>query len=218
MNAKFPRIAHLPWSPGATDDDKRLETVDQFLGRSVIITEKLDGANVCLTADELYARSHSGPAKGAMFNRLKALHAQRAPMIPLHLSVFCEWCLYVHSVEYDFKGREHPGLPLFVIGVRDDQTGAWFGWSEMEKFAERIDLDTVPFATVIQTESAFELQKAIELVAATPSSFGRRREGVVLRVPEPVADENFGKFTAKYVNEGFKAGEQLGEYQEQLWE
>ena len=126
--------------------------------------------------------------------------------------------MYVHSVEYDFKERDRIGLPLFVIGVRDDQTGAWFGWSAMEKFAERIQLDAVPFVTVIKPESESDLRKAVEDVALHPSSFGRKCEGAVIRVPEPVADEHFGKFTAKYVNEGFKAGVHLGEHKEQPWE
>lgn len=209
MSAKFPRIAHLPWSPGATSDDKRMEGIDQFLGRDVLLLEKMDGANVCLTTQNVYARSHSAPAKGRMFDRLKGVHAQVAPLIPAHLSVFCEWCMYVHMIEYDFSRRDGWGLPLFVIGVRDDQTGAWLGWSEVKKRAENLGLDTVPFLTAARPESEGSLRQLVEEVAGRPSSFGKTREGVVVRVPEPVADGRFGTFTAKYVNEGFEAGVEL---------
>jgi len=36
---KYPRTFHLPWSEGATSDDKTLDNVDHFEGKRVIITE-----------------------------------------------------------------------------------------------------------------------------------------------------------------------------------
>lgn len=46
---KYPRTPHLPWSGTIADDDKRLETVRNFIGREVVVTEKLDGE--CLDGD-----------------------------------------------------------------------------------------------------------------------------------------------------------------------
>ncbi len=40
---KYPRTFHLPWSPGLTKDDKRIENLDGFIGREVVVTEKMDG-------------------------------------------------------------------------------------------------------------------------------------------------------------------------------
>lgn len=170
------------------------------------VTEKMDGANVCLTAEQVYARSHSGPAKGRMFDRLKGIHAETRHMIPSYLSVFCEWCMYVHTVEYTSLPS-----PLLVIGVRDDDTGTWFGWRETDVFANRIGLRTVPSLDVRPIETEDALRRLVENCASFPSNFGKRSEGVVVRVSEPVADERFGKFFAKFVNEGFEPGEQLGE-------
>lgn len=45
---RYPRTYHLPWSPGATNDDKILKSVDQFIGVPLALTEKLDG---CLMRD-----------------------------------------------------------------------------------------------------------------------------------------------------------------------
>lgn len=42
---KYPRTFHLPWSLGATSDDKVLKNVDHFEGTCVVITEKMDGEN-----------------------------------------------------------------------------------------------------------------------------------------------------------------------------
>ena len=212
MNAKFPRIAHLPWSPGATSDDRRLENVDRFIGRTVLVTEKLDGANVCFTSEQVYARSHSGPPKGPMFDRLKAVHAAMAPRIDGYLSVFCEWCMYVHSTEYE----DLPSPPLFVIGIRDDDTRTWWSWKDTNEYANEIGLQVPPLMSEMTVHGDADLRKMVEVCAGRPSSYGKRCEGVVVRVPGPVADEHFGKFFAKHVNAGFVGGTALGaELQEQ---
>lgn len=46
---KYPRTPHLPWSGTISDDDKKLDSVKSFIGREVIVTEKLDGE--CLDGD-----------------------------------------------------------------------------------------------------------------------------------------------------------------------
>ena len=38
MSAKYPRTPHLPWSPGASADDKRLSSADHLLDRRIVIT------------------------------------------------------------------------------------------------------------------------------------------------------------------------------------
>ncbi len=65
-NEKYPRMPHLPWSPGATRDDQRLEDVEHFLGREIVVTEKIDGANLCLTRGDVFARTHSGRRGGVI--------------------------------------------------------------------------------------------------------------------------------------------------------
>ena len=40
---KYPRSFHLPWSRGYTDDDKVARNVNHFIGKEVVVTEKLDG-------------------------------------------------------------------------------------------------------------------------------------------------------------------------------
>ena len=53
---KYPRMAHLPWSPGGTRDDRRLTSVEPLLCRPLIVSEKLDGSNACFSRDSLFAR------------------------------------------------------------------------------------------------------------------------------------------------------------------
>lgn len=49
---KYPRTPHLPWSPGATSDDKYIQDLNSFKGRKIVITEKMDGEN-CLDKDTI---------------------------------------------------------------------------------------------------------------------------------------------------------------------
>ena len=57
MEYKYPRTFHLPWSPGCTSDDKVLKSVDHFVGKRVIVTEKMDGENTTISKNKIYARS-----------------------------------------------------------------------------------------------------------------------------------------------------------------
>jgi hypothetical protein len=55
---KYPRTHHLPWSPGIHDDDRVLADLSAFEGRTVVVTEKLDGENTTCYADgHVHARS-----------------------------------------------------------------------------------------------------------------------------------------------------------------
>ncbi|MCK9429121.1 MAG: hypothetical protein M0R17_03800 [Candidatus Omnitrophica bacterium] len=44
---KYFRTYHLPYSPGTTNDDKKLVDDSDFVGKEVVITAKMDGEN-CL--------------------------------------------------------------------------------------------------------------------------------------------------------------------------
>lgn len=54
---KYPQTPHLPWSPGTTRDDKKLQSTDHFNGQVVVITEKLDGENTTIAFNRIHARS-----------------------------------------------------------------------------------------------------------------------------------------------------------------
>jgi len=78
---KYPRTRHLPWSPGATSDDLTLEGIDAFVGRRVIVTEKMDGENTTLYRDHSHARSLDSRHHPSR-NWVKAMHGRIAHEIP----------------------------------------------------------------------------------------------------------------------------------------
>lgn len=207
MSSKYPRTPHLPGSPGGTKDDRRLADVSHLLGRELVVTEKLDGSNLCMTREAVYARSHSGPPNHPSFDAAKALHAQIALGIDHHLSVFGEWCWAVHSIRY--AGVPNP--PFFVFGVRDDLSGRWWAWDDVLVQAEILGLHVPPYAVrsgVRRFTKAQDLERFAGDVLPScqgRSVFGGDMEGLVLRVVDEYDDPALS--TAKYVRAGHVAGE-----------
>jgi hypothetical protein len=54
---KYNRTFHFPWSEGATSDDKILASIEHFIGKEIIMSEKRDGENTSIYKDYIHARS-----------------------------------------------------------------------------------------------------------------------------------------------------------------
>jgi len=106
----YPRTPHLPFSPGRTSDDKSLTKGDAtsfFVGKKIVVTEKMDGGNACVRNGVVYARSHSHPATHSSFSSLKSIAATWSYLYeplgsPLRdCWIFGENLEAVHSIAYD---------------------------------------------------------------------------------------------------------------------
>lgn len=194
MSAKYPRSFHLPWSPGGTRDDKRMASVAGLIGVEIVVTEKLDGSNMALTRDALFARSHSGPPSHPSFAWAKALQARIGGQIEPRVTLFGEYCYAVHSIVYG----ELPGY-FFLFGVRDDVSGAWWEWDLVTAQASLLGLPAAPelFRGVVESESV--LERLVRGVGSGLSVFGGEREGVVARVARGFDDAEFSAVLGKYV-------------------
>jgi hypothetical protein len=194
---KYNRTMHFPWSKGATNDDKIAKSVDNLIGQSIIITEKMDGSNTSLEADGCFARTHSGPPDHLSFDGLKALHATVRYKISDGIQLFGEWCFALHSIEYS----ELPGYFL-MFNVRDlskRTPGMWLSWAEVEMWAEEIGVPTVPVLFKGKVSSEKELKELTESFMKQPSSCGGIMEGVVVRVAHEFSDESFSSCVMKCV-------------------
>lgn len=194
MSAKYPRSFHLPWSPGGTSDDKRLADVSPLVGEELVVTEKCDGSNLTYTSKAVYSRSHAGPPAHPSFDLAKATHGRIRHLVSEGISVFCEYCYAVHSIEY-------AALPSYslVFGVRDDVAGLWWEWDMVAAQAADLGLPTVPvlFRGAVASERA--LVDLTTSLAAEPSAFGGPREGVVVRLARGFSDAAFSTSLGKWV-------------------
>jgi ATP-dependent RNA circularization protein (DNA/RNA ligase family) len=192
MSEKYPRTFHVPWSPGATSDDKRLVSVDHLLNVPLVITEKMDGSNLCMTKHTVYARSHNGPPTHLSFDYAKSIHSSVRHSIPDGVSVFGEYLFAVHSILYETL----PGYFL-IFGVREDATGKWWSWEMVQEMAAELGMPTVPYCATKIFRSEIDLIEVSERLAELPSKYGDFREGHVFRVAGEFTD--FSKSVAKWV-------------------
>lgn len=196
-NDKYPRTPHVPSSPGATKDDRKLSSLACFMGRPVVITEKLDGSNVCLTRDDVFARSHSGPPTHASFDLLKVKHACVRSLIPEGIQLFGEWLYAVHSIKYDKLG-DH----LYVFGIRDTSDAKCWRWwhhDDVLLFCDKNGFKPAPVDNYVTACTEDRLRLKIEAAANDPSHVGSTREGVVVRVQAAFSDHRFHESVAKWV-------------------
>ena len=194
MSKKYNRTFHLPFSLGATSDDKISKSVDSLLNKKLIITEKLDGSNTCLEKNGCFARSHSGPPNHESFDGLKALHANVKSDIPDHIQIFGEWCFAEHSIHY----YELPSYFL-VFNVRDNEKNSWESWDVVQLWADVINCPTVPVLWEGSFLNENELEKKCSSFMKEPSCHGGLREGVVVRIYDEFQDSEFSLNVMKSV-------------------
>lgn len=189
---RYPRTFHLPWSPGATNDDRVMDDPEQaFGGSEVVVTEKVDGECTTMYRDYLHARSLDYAAHPSR-DRVRALHAQIAHEIPDGWRVCGENLYAVHSIAYD-------ALPshFLVFSIWNDKNEC-LSWSDTIEWARLLDLWTVPVIAVgAWNEEHVRLSDGV-----TKSVLGGDREGYVVRLSGSFHYRAFRRSVAKYVRQG----------------
>ncbi len=187
---KYPRTFHLPWSPGATSDDKThsAAAIEQmFAGRDVVVTEKLDGENSTVYPDGYcHARSVDGGGHPSRA-RLKALAAQIGHDIPSGHRICGENVFAEHSLSYDALSAF-----FYVFGIYNGAT--CLSWADTEEFAELLGLPLVP----VLYRGVWDAPRIRELWTGA-SAFGAEGEGYVVRLEASFALPDFLQSVAKYV-------------------
>lgn len=213
---KYNRTPHLPWSPGGTNDDKRIESLGGLLHVPIIITEKMDGSNVCLESRSVYARSHSGPPSHPSFDALKALHSQIRHLIPVGVQVFGEWLYAKHSIHYT-------NLPsyLMLFSVRTSVGKTHGSWAEVEDMAEKLGTTTVPVLMRAFADTPEYLRVVLtDECLCLPTRYGER-EGIVVRKRSGFPDDEFHLSVAKWVRKDHVTTDNHWKHQEivrnKLW-
>jgi len=117
---KYGRTFHLPTSPGASSDDKIMDTVDGLKVDDLVITEKMDGENTTIHSGGTYARSPDSRQHPSR-NWLKAFAASISPRLSANERIVGENLYARHSVAYE-------GLPSYFLGfgwIVDEQIQSW---------------------------------------------------------------------------------------------
>lgn len=192
---KYPRTPHLPWSPGRTDDDKVLQNVTRFIGRDVVMTEKLDGENTTIYRNAYHARSlDSGyhPTRTWVQN----LQAKIGWEIPEGWRICGENLAGRHAIEYY-------NLPsyFFVFSIWDENNQC-LSWDDTVAYCDVLGLEHVPVlhrgfydANIDKVLSDFSEVG----INCQPRRWSQEIEGYVLRLADSFHYSEFGEVVAKYV-------------------
>lgn len=182
---KYPRTPHLPWSPGATSDDRMLATVDHFVGQDVVVTAKMDGENTTLYRDHIHARSLDSKPHPSR-DWVKGLWSRIRHDIPEGWRVCGENLYAVHSIEY----RNLPSY-FMVFSIWDHDR--CLGHDDTVEWCGLLGLEMVP----VLYRGLWNEQLIRGLW--TPLYQGDELEGLVVRVSREFRFAEFSRSLAKYV-------------------
>lgn len=185
---KYPRTPHLPFSPGATSDDKYADnkTID-FLQSEIdlVVTEKMDGGNLTFYRDAFHGRSLDSGTH-AWDRMAKALWASVCNDIPDNWRISGESLYARRSVSYD-------NLPsvFLIFGIWNEEN-EMLSWDEIEEWAELLGIPTVP---VLYRGKSYDEATSVWFDKLNPDV----SEGFVLRNSGRFSYRDFDKNMVKYV-------------------
>jgi tRNA nucleotidyltransferase/poly(A) polymerase/DNA topoisomerase IB/2'-5' RNA ligase len=182
---KYPRTFHLPWSQGATSDDKILTTTAQFEGKKVVVTEKMDGENCTIGQSYVHARS-TDSANHPSRDWVKGFASKFQYDIPDGWRLCGENLFAKHSIFYE-------DLPsYFMLFSIWDNRNVCLSWSETVEYAKMLGVKTVP----VLYKGPWDEEKIAALWDRVSSRGG---EGYVVRTAGEFPYSRFVQNVAKFV-------------------
>lgn len=208
---KYPRTYHLPFSPEIHDDDKvcNLKYLKEMIENKyeIIITEKLDGGNCCLSINGVFARSHSTPTDHPTFDYIKNVHYYPKKGDFANKKIFGENLFGIHSIEYTNLKDYFYVFNIFEDATiknatRDRLCNRFMSWDEIKGFCCNNNYQTVPVVYEGKIESLKWLENFLKEELKKESALGGQREGFVIRLRKSFDESDFEKFVFKYVRKG----------------
>ena len=186
MKIKYPRSFHLPWSLGATNDDKIMKDISGFYGEEIVITEKMDGENTTISRDYIHARSLDS-ADHPSRHWVKGLWGQIRYDIPEGWRICGENLYARHSIEYS-------NLPSYfmVFNIWNNEN-VCLSFDETIQWCQLIGVEHVP----VLWRGIFD-EKFVRSFELDYS----KQEGYVVRATKSFEYDDFERFVGKNVREG----------------
>ena len=185
---KYPRSYHLPFSPGATSDDKKWsneQAITYTTGKDLVVTEKMDGSNVTLYSDYYHNRSINTSYHPA-FDWIKRHHSEIAINIPNELRICGEYLYNTHSISYD-------NLESYFYGFSVWEGAKCLSWEDTLEWFKLLDITPVPTVA----ENIGYNEKLITAIGEYTVNQGK--EGIVIRNIDSFNIDSFSQNLAKYV-------------------
>lgn len=185
---KYPRTHHLPWSDGINDDDRVIDSLSAFVGKRVIVTEKMDGENTTLYRDYTHARSVDGRNHPSR-NWVKQFWSRFSADIPEGWRVCGENLYAKHSIHYVDLKTYFMGFSIW------DERNICLSWDDTLEWFTLMGITPVP----VLYDGLFNEAVIRKL---WDEKGWEQSEGYVLRLAEPIAYSEFRHKIAKFVRKG----------------
>jgi hypothetical protein len=189
---KYPRTYHVPWSLGTSSDDRLLISMDHFIGKEIVIMEKLDGENASLYREHYHARSLDSlhhPSR----EWIKSLHGRIKYLIPEGWRICGENMYAKHSIFYDSLSTY-----FYVFNIWNENNEC-LSIDDTLEWCELLELEHVP----IMYRGLYDEDIAKKIWnVGNSSKFGEESEGFVLRVSDSFHYADFENTYAKNVRKG----------------
>ncbi len=200
---KYGRTFHLPWSPGAHDDDKTLHDASQFYGKRVIVTLKMDGENTsCYSDGHIHARSIDSRGGEDRAWVKKFLSENVCYNLPEGWRVCGENLWAKHSIHYDNLKSYFYGFSIW------NELNECLSWDETLEYFSLLNIEPVP----VLFDGTYEelLQPHLKDYPTSCSVLRNiernldfeKDEGYVIRGADSFKYGDFKKSIAKFVREG----------------
>lgn len=182
---KYPRTYHLPWSPGATDDDRIIKTTDIFKDKEVVVSLKLDGENTTMYNDYIHARSLADKKHWSK-NWIKNFHGKIGYEIPEDMRFVVENLYAKHSILYK-------DLESYAYGISVWQNLTCLSWDESSEWFRLFGIPVVP----VLYRGIWDENKIKDIFIDYNIN-----EGYVVRVVDSFHYKDFSRSVAKFVRKG----------------
>lgn len=184
MKIKYPRTFHLPYSLGATKDDKVLPNDSQFKGKEIVATIKMDGENTSLYKDGFHARSTNSlhcDYHSWLANYLNTF----SYLLPDNWRICGEYMYAKHSIAYD-------NLKSFFYGFSIWEDNICLSWDDTLEYFKILGIE--PVEEVYRgIYDAKKIRKIAEKIVL------QGQEGLVIRNIKEFELYDFSNNVAKYV-------------------
>ena len=182
---KYPRTHHLPWSENVNSDDRVISDLSAFIGRRVIVTEKMDGENTNLYPNYLHARSVDGRSHPSR-NWVKGFWSRMCQDIPPGWRVCGENLFAEHSIAYTELSTYFMGFSLW------DSRNVCLDWDTTVEWFELMGVTSVP----VLYDGIYD-EKLIQNLSKR--SNWADCEGYVVRLADEISYGEFKTKVAKFV-------------------
>lgn len=183
---KYPRTYHVPFSPSVNKDDRVHTNLDHYIGKRVIITEKMDGENTSLYLTGSHARSIDS-ANHPSRNWVKGFHSTFCGDIPEGWRICGENMYAKHSIKYTDLKSYFYGFSIWT------EKNVCLDWDETVKWFTLLNVEVVP----VLFDGMFEDCDIKNIHQSNRN--GRESEGWVIRTAESFTYGQFKTSVAKYV-------------------